>query len=311
MEANGVAVVTGASRGIGRAVAVALADAGFEVIATMRDPASGASLPRETSGRLTTARLDVTDPGSFEMPKGLRVLINNAGADDDRQPIEHMDMKHWRDVFETNFFGPAALAASAIPLLRESGGGVIANVTSSSLLPPCPFMGPYRASKGALSTFGETLQAEVAQFGIRVVEILPGPIETDMMLANKDTTLAAAEYPEYKELATRIWESFNLFRESYPPAEAARRIVAGILEDGGPLRYGCDDFSEQMLKAWRERTSDEAWLAIMQPLLLPPGTEGGGGSVELRSVLVPTTGAATEQIDPAASGSSSGAETKQ
>ena len=166
MEATGVAVVTGASRGIGRAVAVPLADAGFDVIATMRDPAAGATLAEESSGRISIARLDVTQPESFEMPRGLRVLVNNGGIDDDRRPIEHARLDHWHRVFETNLFGLVSVTARAVPRLRESGGGVIANVTSSSLLPPCPFMGAYRASKAAVSAFGETLQAEVAQFGI-------------------------------------------------------------------------------------------------------------------------------------------------
>jgi NAD(P)-dependent dehydrogenase (short-subunit alcohol dehydrogenase family) len=287
VEPTGVAVVTGASRGIGRAVAVALADAGFDVIATMRDPNAAATLPGETSGRLTVARLDVTDPDSFEMPRDLRVLVNNAGKDGNMLPVEHLDMTHWREIFETNFFGPAALAARAVPRLRESGGGVIANVTTSALLPPAPFMGAYRASKAALSAFGETLQAEVAQFGIRVLEILPGPIETTMLAESRSQAGAAARYPEYAELASRVGQSTEQFPETYPPPEAARRILAAILDDAGPMRRGCDDLSEQMLDLW-SRTPYEAWLATIQPLLFAADAWGEQDPIGIRDILVPT-----------------------
>jgi NAD(P)-dependent dehydrogenase (short-subunit alcohol dehydrogenase family) len=84
MEPAGVAVVTGASRGIGRAVAVELADRGFETVATMRDPAAGEGLP----GSVRVERLDVTQPGDFAGPDGLRVLVNNAGVEVPHLPFE-------------------------------------------------------------------------------------------------------------------------------------------------------------------------------------------------------------------------------
>ena len=80
MEAKGTAVVTGASRGIGRAVAIELAERGFDVVATMRDVSVGADLADMAGGRLRVERLDVTDPESIELPDTLRVLVNNAGC---------------------------------------------------------------------------------------------------------------------------------------------------------------------------------------------------------------------------------------
>ena len=85
MKAEGVAVVTGASRGLGRAVAVELAERGFDVIATMRDPAV-ADLP----AGITVQRLDVTDPGDFAFPRDLSVLVNNAGVRRAYLPVEHV-----------------------------------------------------------------------------------------------------------------------------------------------------------------------------------------------------------------------------
>jgi len=259
MEPSGTAVVTGASRGIGRAVAVELAARGFDVVATMRDPADGDEL--RTAG-MRVERLDVTDAASIALPDGLRVLVNNAGVEDENLPIELIPAAAWRRMFETNVFGLVEVIRHAVPIMRAGGGGVICNVTSSSILGPVPFLGMYRASKAAVTAIGESLAAEVAQFGIRVVEIMPGPIETDM-LATSDRPAAAIAHAEYRALAERFWETRQQTRAAYTPApEAARRIVDAICDDGGPLRYGCDDLSEAMLTGWNA-TDNAEWTDSM------------------------------------------------
>jgi NAD(P)-dependent dehydrogenase (short-subunit alcohol dehydrogenase family) len=266
MDATGVAVVTGAGRGIGRAVAVELARRGFDVVATMRDPADGAGLAAEVgeAGRIRVDRIDVNDASTMNMPDGLRVLVNNAGVESDNLPLEVMPAEAWRAIFETNVFGLVEVTKHAIPLMRDAGGGVICNVTSSSLLAPVPFLGAYRSSKAAVSAIGESLAAEVAKFGIRVLEILPGPIETDMLVAS-DKPAAAIEHERYRAQAEQLWEGRQRIRGMYTPAaEAARRIADAILDDDAPLRVGCDDMSEGMISAWRNAASDEAW---MRPLL--------------------------------------------
>ncbi len=266
MDANGIALVTGAGRGIGRATAIELANRGFEVVATMRDVADGATLPSEvTAGaKIRVDRLDVNDPSTMQMPAGLRVLVNNAGVESDNLPLEIMPADAWKAIFETNVFGLVEVTKRAIPLMRDAGGGVICNVTSSSLLAPVPFLGAYRSSKAAVSAIGESLQAEVAPFGIRVLEIMPGPIETDMLAAS-DKPAAAVAHERYRAQAEKMWESRQNIRSMYTPAaEAARRIADAILDDDAPLRAGCDDLSEGMLAGWRKAESDEAW---MRPLL--------------------------------------------
>ncbi len=256
MDAKGPAVVTGASRGIGRAVALELAGRGFDVTATMRNPADGADLG------LAVRRLDVTDPASIDLPDGLRVLVNNAGTESDNLPLEVMPAEMWRKIFETNVFGLVEVTKRAVPLMRAAGGGVICNITSSSTLAPVPFLGAYRSSKAAVTAIGESLAAEVAQFGIRVVEVMPGPIETDM-LAGSDRPAAAIEHESYRALAEKMWEGRQGIRDSYTPAaEAARRIADAILDDDGPLRYGCDDLSEGMLAGWSS-TDNERWVGGM------------------------------------------------
>jgi NAD(P)-dependent dehydrogenase (short-subunit alcohol dehydrogenase family) len=245
MKPEGVAVVTGASRGIGRAVAAELAARGFETIATMRNVADGTDLTG-----VQVRHLDVTDPASIDLPVGLRVLVNNAGVESDNLPVEKMPSEAWRALFETNVFGLVEVCKRAVPLMRATGGGVICNITSSSTLAPVPFLGAYRATKAAVTAIGESLAAEVAQFGIRVVEVMPGPIETDM-LATSDRPAAAIEHEEYRALAEKMWETRQGVRSSYTPApEAARHIVDAICDDDGPLRYGCDPLSIGMLDAW-------------------------------------------------------------
>ena len=124
MEPKGTAVVTGASRGIGRAVAVELAARGFDTVATMRDPAAGATL-----SDMRVERLDVTDPASITLPDGLRVLVNNAGVESDNLPIEFMPLDAWKQLFTTNVFGLVEVTKRAVPLMRAAGGGVICNIT--------------------------------------------------------------------------------------------------------------------------------------------------------------------------------------
>ena len=265
MQPHGIAVVTGASRGIGRAVAIELAHRGFDAVATMRDPEAGTEL---ADLGIRVQRLDVTEPSSMDLPQGLRVLVNNAGVESDNLPVEVMPIESWRTLFETNVFGLIEVTRRAIPLMRSTGGGVICNITSSSTLAPVPFMAAYRATKAAVTAIGESLASEVAQFGIRVVEIMPGPIETDMLLASdklagSDRPAPAVEHERYRSLAEKMWEGRQGVRNSYTPAtEAARRIVDAICDDDGPLRYGCDPLSEGMLQGWNTSDND-GWVRGM------------------------------------------------
>jgi NAD(P)-dependent dehydrogenase (short-subunit alcohol dehydrogenase family) len=255
VDAKGVAVVTGASRGIGRAIAVDLARAGFDVVATMRDPAAGDGLAGDVAGgagSITVAALDVTRPETIRLPTDLRVLVNNAGTERDYLPVEAVPMEQWREVFETNVFGLVEVTRRAIPLLRANGGGVICNVTSSSLLSAVPFYGVYRASKAAVQAFGESLAAEVAPFGIRVVEILPGPVESDMLAASARLP-EAHTVPGYAATAEAMYAGRMALGAELitPAATAAAAIREAILADAGPLRWPCDPLGRHLLEMWR------------------------------------------------------------
>jgi NAD(P)-dependent dehydrogenase (short-subunit alcohol dehydrogenase family) len=267
MQADGIAVVTGASRGIGRAVAVELARRGFDVVATMRDPSVGATLADEAaggSGTLRVAALDVTAPDGFDWPDQLRVLVNNAGVEAPHPAFEDTPLELWRAMFETNVFGLIDVTRRAIPRLRAAGGGVLCNITSSSILAPVPFYGPYRSSKAAVSAIGESLRAELAPFEIRVLEIMPGPIATDM-LEGSGKPPEAIERAEYRDMAQRYSEGRQgIDAMITSTSDAARAIADGILDDDAPLRLGCDPLSIGMLDAWRGQP-DEAFQQSMLP----------------------------------------------
>jgi NAD(P)-dependent dehydrogenase (short-subunit alcohol dehydrogenase family) len=266
MEPGGAALVTGAGRGIGRAVALELARRGFDTIATMRDPAAGATLVDdlgEASGSIVVERLDVTAIDSLAVPDALRVLVNNAGIELANLPVEETSLDQWRYLFETNVFGLAEVTRRVLPALRAAGGAVVCNLTSSSLLVPMPFFAAYRASKAAVSAIGESLRAELAPHGVRVVEVLPGPIATDMLEASA-TTPEAAGFAPYRTLAQRVAEARAAFVETAtPPAEAATRIVDAILDDDAPLRSACDPLGAALLETWRGGSDESVMVTYL------------------------------------------------
>ena len=268
MDIHGSALVTGASRGIGRAIALELADRGFATMATMRDPDAGATMADETAGRLEVRRLDVTDPSTFDIPTDLRVLVNNADIDTDYLPVEHANIDDWRRMFETNVFGVVALTSAALPTLRTNQPSVVCNVTSSSIIASVPFFSAYRASKAAASAFGDSLRVEVAPFGVRVVEILPGPIDTDMFRLSTGEQ-GAAGFADYRPLAdvAAALRRKHADPRVVDPAQAAASIVDAILDSAGPMRYGCDPVSLELLDLWRQCDDETVFTMTGQALI--------------------------------------------
>jgi NAD(P)-dependent dehydrogenase (short-subunit alcohol dehydrogenase family) len=267
MDISGTALVTGASRGIGRAVAIELARRGFDVVATMRNPDDGADLPAQAPGRLTVWRMDVTDPATVVVPDDLKVLVNNAGVDVDHVPLEHSDPEAWRQMFETNVMGTVHTCRAAIPVLRANAPGVICNVTSSSLLAPVPFYAGYRGTKAAVSALCDSLRVEMALFGVRVVEVLPGPVDTDMFQVTKGLG-PAAQYPLYRAMAEAAEEGRRMSADPLvvPPAEAAVAIADAILDDDGPMRYSCDPLGTGLVDMWRQHDDETLYSMIGGPM---------------------------------------------
>ena len=220
----------------------------------------------------------MTDPSTFDVPGDLRVLVNNAGIDTDYLPVEHANIDDWRRMFETNVFGVVALTSAAIPTLRANQPAVVCTITSSSILAGVPFYSAYRASKAAVSAFGDSLRVEVAPFGIRVVEILPGPVDTDMFRLSTGEQ-DAARFAQYRALAgvTATLRREHADPRVVEPAVAASAVVDAILDNSGPMRYGCDPISLELLELWRQ-CDDETVFTMTGQSILDLVTAAGDGS---------------------------------
>ena len=178
MTAAGSVLITGCSSGIGQAAALALHEAGRTVVATARNPDTLSGL----AGRgLRTLALDVTDESSMraavDAAGPIDVLVNNAGYGL-YGTVEQLPMAEIRRQFETNFFGLVRLTQLVLPGMRAAGGGRILNVSSMGGRATLPGGAFYHASKYAVEALSDALRMEVAQFGIDVVLIEPGPVRT-------------------------------------------------------------------------------------------------------------------------------------
>jgi NAD(P)-dependent dehydrogenase (short-subunit alcohol dehydrogenase family) len=253
-----VAVVTGASRGIGHAIAVELDRRGWSVVAGVRTPDS-VDLP----DTVRVVRLDVTDPDPEVLPDEFQLLVNNAAVDTDNLPVEAVALDEWRRVFDTNVFGLVDLTRRSLPALRAGEPSVICNITSAGLAVPVPFFAVYRASKAAVSALSETMATELAPLGIRVVEILPGPVDTDM-LAQSATVPEGVDIDGYRPLA----DLMAVLRpatdaQAVPPSTAAAAIIDAVeaaraaAPGGVPLRHTCDRAGADVVGPWQAVPDDD------------------------------------------------------
>ena len=175
-------LVTGASGGIGSAIAKLLASTGYSVIGTSRDP-SGIPQDQRIVG-VEYLRLDLTNDQSIDnlinQIGGIDILINNAGMSQ-IGPVEEIPTDRMEYLFSLNFFGAVKLIRALVPGMRERQQGMIVNIGSMSARTPVPFSSIYAASKSALEAFSYGLQKEVMGYGIRVVVVVPGYIRTSIL----------------------------------------------------------------------------------------------------------------------------------
>ena len=201
--AGRVALVTGGSRGIGRAVAVDLAAEGADVVFTFRTDSAGAALTMraiEATGRCAIAlRSDGTDraaAGRAVMDTvgrfgRLDILVNNAGINRDAV-VWKMDDDAWDEVLDADLGAAFRFTRAAVPAMRESGGGRIVNIASINGLRGKFGQSNYAAAKGGLIAFTKSVAREVAAFGITANAVAPGLIETDMVAAMSESARAAS-----------------------------------------------------------------------------------------------------------------------
>ena len=184
VEERKVAVVTGASSGIGAATARALAKAGYRVIAGARRVDRLEALARETGG--TARSLDVTDAASVAafcdaVPERLHLLVNNAGGAQGFDPVAQARDEDWAWMYEANVLGLMRVTRALLPRL-EAGRGHIVNVTSIAGREVYPGGAGYTAAKHAAVAVTRTLRLELAGTPVRVTDIAPGMVETEFSI---------------------------------------------------------------------------------------------------------------------------------
>jgi len=247
-------VLTGASSGIGRALAIALADKGAILVlaARRRELLDGVASEIEAAGhqRPIVVDTDLSTAGAAAslgmfalnaLDGAVDVVINNAGANVTGPQSLIGDSALARTLFEVNVWSPLALTATLLPSMMAAGSGVIVNVTSTVQAVPLPLLGYYGASKAALAQATKSLRLELAETPIRVLEVVPG--STDTALRDIDElpwksappktlppvspkSTAAAVVRALQRGATRVvYPSYSLIPLELP---AAGRLVARV-----------------------------------------------------------------------------------
>jgi NADP-dependent 3-hydroxy acid dehydrogenase YdfG len=190
-----VAVVTGASSGIGAATARRLAAEGFDVVVGARRVDRLESLAAEIDGRALP--LDVTDSASVEAFAAsldrVDVLVNNAGGAFDAAPVADADLDSWARTYEVNVLGTVRLTKALLPALRASGAGDVLFLSSTAALVSYEGGASYTAAKHGVHTLAETLRLELNGEPVRVIEIAPGMVRTEEFSLNRLGSAEAAD----------------------------------------------------------------------------------------------------------------------
>ena len=235
-------LITGSSRGIGRALAEAVLTAGHRLVATARNPEQLSDLVDGYGERVRAVALDVTDERAAALAVAsavdtfgrLDVLVNNAGYGD-LASIEDTTINDFRAQIETNLFGVIIVSKAAIPVMRRQGSGHILQFSSVGGRVGPVGRGAYAAAKWGVEGFSEVLAKEVDPFGIKVTIVEPGGFRTDF--AGASTTIAP-ENPVYAATVGKVARFQREYNGAQPgdPAKAAAAILRVTSVDDPPLR---------------------------------------------------------------------------
>lgn len=226
------ALVTGAARGIGLAVARALKEKGHVVLGTSRDPDRFQGDIEDIS----LLPLDLRDEGSIRecarRAGDIDILINNAGQSR-VGAAEEISPEEFVEDFRINLFGTVLLTQAFLPRLRKKGGGHIINIGSLAAEFPVPYQSSYSASKSALAAFTRSLRSEVGGYGIKVVLLEPYHILTSI-----EPRMSIAPGSPYGEETARMKATRDRKMAEASPPESVARAVLKILDKKNPApRY--------------------------------------------------------------------------
>ncbi len=240
-------LITGASSGIGAAIAIYLADRGYQIWGTTRDISKVKNFPSELQKKVNFLSMDVTSDESIkngfaeflQQAGGIDILINNAGFGV-LGSIEEYYLAGVKKIFETNYFGVLRMIQTVLPTMREQKSGTIVNLSSLGAKFVIPFQTHYSATKAAIEALTEGLRQEVRPFGIKVIAIEPGDIKTKF---NDMIDFGDIEGSPYTKWAKASWVITDKNMQNAPGPEVIARKVYRVLRKKNPrTRYAAGDF---------------------------------------------------------------------
>lgn len=262
-------LITGSSRGLGRALAEAVLDAGHLLVATARDTSPLDDLVERYGNAVRAAALDVTDAVAAENAVklavdsfgGLDVVVNNAGYGNVNS-VEDTELAEFRNQIEANLFGTIIVTKAAIPVMREQRAGHFIQFSSVGGRVGAPGRAPYSAAKWGVEGFSEVLAKEMALIGVKVTVIEPGGFRTDFAGSSTSLVEGRSEYDAVVGAAARMQRAYD-GRQPGDPARAAQALlkIAAMAQPPFRLPLGTDALQaiEQAdrarldeLQRWRE-----------------------------------------------------------
>ena len=263
-------LITGSSRGLGRALAEAVLGAGHKLVATARNPAQLVDLVDRYGDQTRTVTLDVTDEQAAidavavatQAFGRLDVLVNNAGYGD-VCPIEDTSLAEFRAQIETNLFGVISVTKAVLPLMREQGSGHIIQFSSVGGRVGPLGRAAYAAAKWGVEGFSEVLSKEAGPLGVKVTIIEPGGFRTDF--AGSSTAIREGR-PEYDATVGKIARFQRDFNGKQPgdPAKAAAAVlhVANLADPPLRLLLGSDAYRFVQENDLAKLESDRKWKGL-------------------------------------------------
>jgi NAD(P)-dependent dehydrogenase (short-subunit alcohol dehydrogenase family) len=258
--------LTGSSRGLGRAIAEAVLDAGHQLVATARNPESLEDLVAAHPDQVLPLALDVTDAAAADAAIAagrerfgrIDVVVNNAGYAD-IAAIEDVDPDDFRAQVDTNLFGVVNVTKAALPVLREQGGGHVIQVSSVGGRMATPGLAAYQSAKWAVGGFSSVLAAEVAQLGIKVTVLEPGGMQTDWAGSSMQVPPISDPYQPTVGRSAAMHNTDTLALGD--PAKVAGVVLQIAATDDPPLRLmlGSEAYAYATAAARAQAESDERW----------------------------------------------------
>ena len=274
-------LITGSSRGFGRALAAAALEAGDHVAATARSPQQLDDLAERYGDQVLTIALDVTDAAAAEAAVAqaadafgsLDVIANNAGYAGSAA-IEDMPAGDFRAQIETNLFGVVNVTRAALPVFRAQRSGHFLQFSSiGGRVGGSPGMGAYQTAKFGVEGFSEVLNAEVRPLGIKVTIVEPGPFRTDWAGSSMRVYPVS---PDYEQTVGRMNEFRRQTAAAWPgdPARAARILLDIVNHPDPPLRLllGAAAVESAEKSSFARAAEAAEWADVSRSADFPAGT---------------------------------------